>query len=1409
MEFEKNRLFDAMFDTHELLIIGIDHEGRIAIFNPACERVSGYSKGEALGKHFLDFMFSQDNEEELQSLFEDFGAKRLSGSYQFYMPARGGEERLISWTLNTVTDPEGEPEIALAFGQDITGPRWAQEAISRTEEHFRKLIENALDLVIILRPDGTISFVSPSVQHLLGYGQSEIINKSIFAYIHPDDVEASRSAIEISASRPGVTRYIELRVRHRDGSWRIHEVSSYNLLNSPSVQGLMINSRDITERRETELALEESRRSLSTLMSNLPGMAYRCRNDPDWTVEFISDGCFELTGYHPSDLIDSRTVAYGDLIHPEDRERVWEEVQQALAKKEPFNLVYRISTASGEEKWVGEKGRGIFSADGELLALEGFNADISDRLRSESLLRLQRDLAVELGGTSDLDTILDASLEAILEAADMDSGGIYLVDEDTGGLDLVYHKGLSPAFAAEVIRYGAESPNVRLVKEGKPVFQGYEGIGLPHGEAWLEEGLKTLAVVPILSEGKVIGCLNASSHVLTEIPRHSRDALEIMAGQIGQAIARARLVSHLHDSEKQYRLLHDSAGLAIFSFDRYLTLVSANHKTSELLGYEEEEVLGRNILELGILHPDDYEKTLTAIRALLGGAKIYTEELRLIKKDGSEIITEITAAPLLDEDDEVVAVIDIVHDITDRKLAEEALSRSEERFRLLAENAVDLIYRYRLKPGRGFEYVSPSAMAITGYTPEEHYADPELGFKMVHPDDRHLLDDAAQGKAAAETPIVLRWVKKDGNIIWTEQKNTPIYDETGEQVAIEGIARDITDRKRADEALRRSENRFRSLIENTYDMITLLDDKGVILYQSPSVESLLGYSPEEMTGRNIFEFIHPYDTQRPRTAFVEGLDVPDYTSYIEVRIKHKNGSWRLFGGTGRNQLQDPDVRAIVVNSHDITEQKEAEEILRKSEERYRKIFEDATEGIFQIDPEGGFIDANPAFARMLGFGSPEEMMREVTDITAQFGMDPEDQEESARLLDDPGHLVGFKAKLHHRDGEVIWISVNAHVVRDDNGNILFFEGTAEDITDRERAEEATRESEIRYRTTFETTGTAMFLVDRDATISEANREMEKVFGYSREEVVGKMKYKELIMPEDVERVKTYSRQLLDEEIEGPIKYEIQARHKTGKPIDAIISVNMLPWIDKSVISVIDITEKKASERLQEEKAEQLRDFLDIAAHELRHPATLLKGYALTLSRHLEHMDEEARRESLRGIELGSDRLVYIVEELLDISRLQRDRFTVNMGIASAKQQAGRALEEMQARKVHTKIVLDMEDDASTVWADSERLTRLFIILLDNAVKYSPPGAVVELTGKRKDSKSVFSVLDRGSGISEEDRDKIFQRFFQVGDVLHHTGPGLGLGLYIAKRIVEAHGGRIWYEPRDGGGSIFSFSITSA
>jgi PAS domain S-box-containing protein len=157
---------------------------------------------------------------------------------------------------------------------------------------------------------------------------------------------------------------------------------------------------EIVERKQAEEKLQESERRLSTLMSNLPGMAYRCRNDRNWTMEFVSRGSFEVTGYWPSELIQSRMVAFGDLIHPDDRKAGWDIVQEAVRDKKPFQFVYRIVTARREEKWVWEQGQGVYDADGNLEALEGFITDITEPWRVSEELRGEKEFVERLISTA-------------------------------------------------------------------------------------------------------------------------------------------------------------------------------------------------------------------------------------------------------------------------------------------------------------------------------------------------------------------------------------------------------------------------------------------------------------------------------------------------------------------------------------------------------------------------------------------------------------------------------------------------------------------------------------------------------------------------------------------------------------------------------------------------------------------------------------------------------------------------------------------------------------------------------------------------------------------------------------------------------------------------------------------------
>ena len=236
--------------------------------------------------------------------------------------------------------------------------------------------------------------------------QELLIEKHLFfegAHIRRDGsvipIELSSRLIQYEGQPAvlSITRDITIRKRAEEALKRLNEELEARV--DDRTRNLQ---EEITERKKTEKALEESRRMLATLLSNLPGMAYRCQNRSDWPMEFVSDGCFLLTGYNPEELTGCNSFS-GDLIHPEDRDMVWSSVQKAIELKRPFTLTYRIICADGSEKWVWEQGCGVFDTEDNFLALEGFIIDTTERKLRESEIKQQ---AHQLAVINDIVTII-------------------------------------------------------------------------------------------------------------------------------------------------------------------------------------------------------------------------------------------------------------------------------------------------------------------------------------------------------------------------------------------------------------------------------------------------------------------------------------------------------------------------------------------------------------------------------------------------------------------------------------------------------------------------------------------------------------------------------------------------------------------------------------------------------------------------------------------------------------------------------------------------------------------------------------------------------------------------------------------------------------------------------------------
>ena len=475
------------------------------------------------------------------------------------------------------------------------------------------------------------------------------------------------------------------------------------------------------------------------------------------------------------------------------------------------------------------------------------------------------------------------------------------------------------------------------------------------------------------------------------------------------------------------------------------------------------------------------------------------------------------------------------------------------------------------------------------------------------------------------------------------------------------------------------ESYFRALIDHSQDLTLVLEGDGTIRYASPAFRRILGHEPQEVQGRDAFGFLHPEDLPEVARVFSEGLEEPGRVVKAEYRVRHADGRWVHVEALGRNLLHDPAVRGIVINSRDVTERHRVEEELRRSEQYFRSLIENALDIISVLAADGTILYESPSYGRILGF-PPEEMLGK----SAFDFIHPEDLPRVSEIFFEgirhPGVVISSEYRLRHRDGS--WHDFEA------------------------------------------------------------------------------------------------------------------------------VGMNLLedPAVRGVVVNSHDISERKRYERSLEENAQRLRDFFAVASHELYHPIAIVKGYAQALAEELSGEENPLALQTARALEKAADRLKFMGDELLDLSRLEVSPLEPKRRVIDLAELLRRAAAEMNERGFSSPCTLDLPKGRVLVSADEDKVFRVMTILLENAANHSPPGQAVEVALEEREEMLVVSVLDRGPGVPEENRRRIFDRFFQGEGVMHHSRPGLGLGLYIAREIVEAHGSRIWHEPRPGGGSSFRFTL---
>jgi PAS domain S-box-containing protein len=797
----------------------------------------------------------------------------------------------------------------------------------------------------------------------------------------------------------------------------------------------------------------------------------------------------------------------------------------------------------------------------------------------------------------------------------------------------------------------------------------------------------------------------------------------------------------LRESEERYRDLVENSRDLICTHDLNGLILSANRAALELLGHSSGGfAAGTNLRQ--ILSPevrDQFDDYLTKIRVegVASGLMLVltrTGEKRIWEYHNT-LRTEGVSAPI---------VRGMARDITEQRRANQSLKL----FRTLIDQSSDAIEVVDPNTMR-FLDCNKSAYQDLGYSREEF-----LSLSVYDIDA--LVDERRTAQLTKEMDqsgfVIFESVRrrKDGSTFPVEVNLKTVRLERNYRLA---VVRDITERKLAEEALRQAQSRIESILNSVADIHVLFDRNWRYLYVNEAAVRAIGQPREQILGRTLWE-LYPdiADTEldrQYRRAMAERVHVAFEFHYSAPHTWWEN---RFY----------PAPEGLAVFATNITERKLAEDALRQAERKYRDIFENAVEGIFQISPGGGYISANLALARMLGFNSPEELISERSDPSNQTFVDLGRRQEYTRLLSEEGFVRDFEYEDYRKDGSRIWLSDNAHAVRDSKGILLYYEGTTQDITARKLVEQALRESEERYRELFENAKDVTYVHDLSGKYTSVNRAAEKLTGYKLSEILGK-NFINFVPPEQIDNIRTQlCRKLVEEE---ETSYESEVITKDGRRI--AVEVNSHLIFENGVAVGVqgtarDITERKAAEAKLKATSKQLRALsarLQSAREEegtriAREIHDELGSLLTSLKWDLEGIDKNlstpvgptglaALREKLHALMKLTDLAISAIRR---IASELRPSVLDDLGLVAAIEWQA---QQFQAR---TGIECDCDCSLEKVELTEEQSTAVFRILqeaLTNVLRHAQATRVDIKVSKENDILAL-SISDNGQGIPESE-----------------------------------------------------------